>query len=303
MAGFCTKCGRPLPENGICSCSMQPENMTPPQGSAPPQGYAPQQGYMPPQGYAPQQGYMPPQGSAPQQGYMPPQGYAPQQGYAPLQGYVPPQYNPVPKQDSAFVAALKNLPNLFLGYFRDPVGASRLASEKKDFLSGLIIMAMSVILTLFGTLFFALVHYSGYGYFGFGWVAPRWIGLSFLAPILAFGITIGLIYLLSLIAKANLDFRSVLAVVGVNAILPVCLLAVSMLAGMISVVVFEIFAVLMCAAWVVSFFTAVFQVFDIKMNIVNTLLLIAGLAIAFYVIVLLVTWFTTGSAHTLLRWF
>ena len=273
MAGFCTKCGRPLPENGICSCSMQPENTTPPQGGAP------------------------------QQGYMPPQGYAPQQGYAPPQGYMPPQYNPVPKQDSAFVAALKNLPNLFLGYFRDPVGTSRLASEKKDFLSGLIIMAASVILTLLGTLFFALVHYSGFGYFGFGWVAPRWIGISFLAPILAFGITIGLIYLLSLIAKANLDFRSVLAVVGVNAMLPVCLLAVSMLAGMISVVVFEIFAVLMCAAWAVSFFTAVFQVFNIKMNIVNTLLLIAGLAIAFYVVVLLVTWFTTGSAHTLLSWF
>lgn len=290
MAGFCTKCGRPLPENGICPCSMQPGNMTPPQGNVPPQGYAPQQGYMPPQGYAPQQGNVTPQG------------YAPQQGYVPPQGYMPPQYNPAPKQDSAFVAALKNLPNLFLGYFRDPVGTSRLASEKKDFLSGLIIMAMSVILTLLGTLFFTLVHYNGFGYFGFGWVAPRWIGISFLAPILAFGITIGLIYLLSLIAKANLDFRSVLATIGVNAVIPVCLLAVSMLAGMISVVVFEIFAVLMCAAWVVSFFTMVFQVFDFKMNIVNTLLLIAGLAIAFYVIVMLVTWFTTGSAHTLLSW-
>lgn len=25
MAGFCTRCGRPLPESGICPCTQQPQ--------------------------------------------------------------------------------------------------------------------------------------------------------------------------------------------------------------------------------------------------------------------------------------
>ena len=53
MAGFCNKCGRPLPEDGICPCTMQQ-----PQGNA-----APEQPQEAPQFQAaPQpQGYVAPQ--------------------------------------------------------------------------------------------------------------------------------------------------------------------------------------------------------------------------------------------------
>ncbi len=261
MAGFCTKCGRPLPENGVCPCTMQQENAVPQQGYAPPQGYAPQQ-----------------------------------QGYAPQQGYTPPQYSTSPsKVGKALGGSLKNLPNLWVGYFRDPVGTTRLASEKKDYVSGLIMMGLSVILTLLGTLFFGLIHLNEVTYWDFGDLVLPWLGISFLGPIVAYVITIGLLYILTAIAKMRVDLRSVIAIVGVGSVLPVVLLAVSMLAGMISPIIFEIFAVLMCAAWAVSFFTTVSQVLGIKMNIVNTFMLILGITVAVYAIVLLLTWFAYGE--------
>ena len=264
MAGFCTKCGRPLPEDGICPCTMQQ-----PQGNA-----------------APEQPQEAPQPQA-----------APQFQAAPQpQGYVAPQYSTKPsKVGMALGGGLKNLPNLLVGYFRDPVGTTRLASEKKDFVSGLIMMGLSVILTLLGTLFFGLIHLNGVTYWSFGKLVLPWLGITILGPIVAYVITIGLIYVLTAIAKMRVDFRSVVAVAGVSSVLPVVLLAVSMLAGMISPIIFEIFAVLMCAAWAVGFFTTVFQVFGIKMNIINTLVLILGLAVACYAIVLLMTWFAYGQ--------
>lgn len=268
MAGFCTKCGRPLPENGVCPCTMQQENA------------APQQGYTPPQGYAPQQ-----------------QGYVPQQqGYDPQQGYTPPQYSTSPsKVGMVLGGSLKNLPNMWVGYFRDPVGTTRLASEKKDYVSGLIMMGLSVIFTLLGTLFFGLIHLNEVTYWEFGDLVLPWLGITFLGPIVAYVITIGLLYILTAIAKMRVDFRSVIAIVGVNSVLPVVLLAVTMLAGMISPIVFEIFAVLLCAAWVIGFFTSVLQVLNIKMNIVNTFVLLLGITVAVYAIVLLLTWFVYGE--------
>ena len=56
MANFCTKCGRPLPEDGICPCTLQqPVNPEAPQAQAEPQYRIPQQPqYQAPQYQAPQ---------------------------------------------------------------------------------------------------------------------------------------------------------------------------------------------------------------------------------------------------------
>ena len=102
MSKFCTKCGRPVPEGGICSCQLQAggQAQTPPnqnsngsqQGSQPFQGQ--QQGSQPFQGQ--QQGSQPFQGQ--QQGSQPFQGqqFQGQQGSQPFNGQ---QYK---EQASAF---------------------------------------------------------------------------------------------------------------------------------------------------------------------------------------------------------
>ena len=98
---YCTKCGRPLQDNEICSCQAQPtQNPQYAQPEAAPQQQyaAPQQQYAAPQQQyaAPQQQYAAPQQqyAAPQQQYAAPQQQyaAPQQQYAaPQQQYAAPQ--------------------------------------------------------------------------------------------------------------------------------------------------------------------------------------------------------------------
>lgn len=251
MAGFCTKCGRPLPDDGICPCTLEQPQQAPSQ---------------------------------------------------PVPEYVTPQYSTQPSiLGKAVSSTLKNLPNLWRGFFRDPVGTTRLATEKRDFASGLMMLAFSVFFTLIGTLLFGLIHLKDVTYFSFSDFAGRWICVSFLAPISAFVIQAGLLAILSAIARTQADFLGILAATGVSSIFSALLLFVSIFAGMISPAVFEILAVLMMAAWAVTFFMNVFQVLGIRLNTVNILLLIAGLALAFYVIVLLLTWLVyDGAVKTLL---
>lgn len=124
MAGFCTKCGRPLPESGVCPCTMQ----------------QPQ--------YQQQSQYQQPQYQQPQY----------------QQQYQQPQYQQpaAPQQPSAFGLAMKNLPKLWLAYFKNPIGATRKAVEQKDFLSGIILAVITYISVFFATLVYVLrigVHF------------------------------------------------------------------------------------------------------------------------------------------------
>lgn len=251
MAGFCTKCGKPLPESGVCPCTMQ------------------------------QQPVM--QQQPPVMRQQPP---------AAQQGYVAPQYSASPsKVGMALGGSLKNLPNLWVGYFRDPVGTTRLAADKRDAVSGAWMLALQIVLSLLGTLFFALIHLNGTMYYKFGDVVLSWLGISFLGPILAFGVSIGLIYVLAGIAKQRVDIRSAVAMTGASSVIPTVLLLATMLLGMIGSVVFELFAILLVAAWAVSFFTNVTQVLNIKLNIINTFVLILAFMAAYYLISVLLGWF------------
>lgn len=231
MAGFCTSCGKPLPESGVCECrAQQPVQQKPVQQPA----------------------------------------QQPQAVYIVRQG----------------PSAFSNYMKVLTGYLKDPVGTTRSTMEKKDIVSAGITAGAAILLTLLGTMFFTLVQ----DLFDFGDVAPAWIVVSIFAPILAYGITFGALFALTKMSKINVDPVGLISAVCVNSIIPVCLLAVSMLLGMVSPVIFEIFAVLMFAAWIVNVFTMVFQVLNIKMNIVNTMLLIVCMAAAFYIIVMLMSW-------------
>lgn len=179
-------------------------------------------------------------------------------------------------------------PSPYISFSKDPVAASRTALEKKDIAAGGITMAAAVLFTLLGTLFFVLIHDAWY--YDFGDAVPAWIILSLFSPVIAYGATFGILFTLTKIAKINVDPVGLISAVGISSILPVALLAVSMLLSMIAPVVFEIMAVLIFAAWIVNVFTLIFQVLNIKMNVASILLLVAGLTVTYFIISMLLNW-------------
>ena len=63
-----------------------------------------------------------------------------------------------------FGLAIKGLPQLWLSYCKDPIGTTREAVEKHDFLSGILMAAVTYIAVFFATLVYALrldSHFSG----------------------------------------------------------------------------------------------------------------------------------------------
>ena len=146
MAGFCTRCGRPLPESGICPCTQQ----------------------------------------AQQPQYQQPQHQQPQQPQA-------------PKEPSAFGLAIKGLPQLWLSYCKDPIGTTRKAVEKHDFLSGILMAAVTYIAVFFATLVYALRLDSHFP-------AVAWLGASLLMPVAGFGLTLLATLVLTKVTKVPSDF-------------------------------------------------------------------------------------------------
>lgn len=253
MAGFCTSCGSPLPESGVCPCkaTAQPQQPTDPNF----QQY-------------------------PQQPYQPYQ-----------QPYQQPVY-PAQKGPSVFAKFFEVMGS----YFKDPVGTSRSVLEKKDIVSGGLSIAACTVLTLLGTLLFILIvvldNYTYYGYSirDFGDYAPAWAVVGLFAPILAVGITFCVLYALAKLSKVEVDPIGLISAIGINTLIPACLLAVSMVMSLLSAVIFEIMAVMMFAAWIIGVFTLIFQVLNIKMSIVSYALLTAGVAAAYFMIVMLLNW-------------
>ena len=155
MAGFCTRCGRPLPESGICPCTQQPQQ---------------------------------PQYQQPQ----------------------------APKEPSAFGLAIKGLPQLWLSYCKDPIGTTRKAVEKHDFLSGILMAAVTYIAVFFATLVYALRLDSHFP-------AVAWLGASLLMPVAGFGLTLLTTLVLTKVAKVPSDFKGMLASSGLGMTFPATL--------------------------------------------------------------------------------
>ena len=160
MAGFCTRCGRPLPESGICPCTQQPQQPQQPQ-------------------------------------------------------YQQPQ---APKEPSAFGLAIKGLPQLWLSYCKDPIGTTRKAVEKHDFLSGILMAAVTYIAVFFATLVLTKVAKVPSDFKGM--LASSGLGMTFPATLAAGSIVLLLVYpgLISLLGVASF---AVWAVVTVGTLLQV----------------------------------------------------------------------------------
>ncbi len=159
---YCTKCGRPIQENEVCTCQAAAQPVENPQyaqpEAAPQQAYAaPQQPYgAPQQPYAaPQQPYAAPQQpyGAPQQPYgAPQQPYgAPQQPYgAPQQPYGAPQqpYGAPPKPANTLI---NDIINVIVTFFKNPAEAKTLAVKDGKLTIPAVLLGLYAFVTMFVT--------------------------------------------------------------------------------------------------------------------------------------------------------
>lgn len=228
MAGFCSQCGRPLPENGRC----------------------------------------------------------------PYCAPAVPNYGAIaqaPAQPSAFSIALKNFSQFLRAYVKNPTGTTRLAAENHDFMTGIFVMAITVTISFFLTLFFALRYRPEGGEFE----ALAWLTTGIFAPLLAYGFALGCIYLTALVGKMRIGFKSVLAATGAGGVIPTALLAVALPFSMFSLRCFELCWVIVLTAAAVSLVLTLTRVFGMKCTLWQILITIGVLAFGYLVIVALIDWLRT----------
>ena len=231
MAGFCTRCGRPLPESGICPCTQQPQ----------------------------------------QPQYQQPQHQQPQQPQA-------------PKEPSAFGLAIKGLPQLWLSYCKDPIGTTRKAVEKHDFLSGILMAAVTYIAVFFATLVYALRLDSHFP-------AVAWLGASLLMPVAGFGLTLLTTLVLTKVAKVPSDFKGMLASSGLGMTFPATLAAGSIVLLLVYPGLISLLGIASFAVWAVVTVGTLLQVYGVKLNLVTILLCVAFCIAGYYVVSGLRDWF------------
>lgn len=188
--------------------------------------------------------------------------------------------------------AFRGLPKVMRYYLTDPAGTSRRMAENRQWLTGVLLMLLTVAMSFVSTFLFG-VRYCSY----FSKIMMEWITAGVVTPILAYVLNFALLYCLTALARMRVDIRAVFAAVGVNSILALVLLAASSLLSLISYSIFTVMSVLILLAWLVSFYLEVFQVFSIRMNIVNMTVLILGLTVTFFAVTLLRDWFFSSAVY------
>lgn len=188
--------------------------------------------------------------------------------------------------------AFRGLPRVMRYYLTDPAGTSRRMAENRQWLTGVLLMLLTVAMSFVSTFLFG-VRYCSY----FSKIMMEWITAGVVTPILAYVLNFALLYCLTALARMRVDIRAVFAAVGVNSILALVLLAASSLLSLISYSIFTVMSVLILLAWLVSFYLEVFQVFSIRMNIVNMTVLILGLTVTFFAVTLLRDWFFSSAVY------
>ena len=263
MANFCPRCGRRLPESGICEC--QTASYAPPAGEAPaPQQPAAQQAPV----YA-QQGAYPQYQQYQQPGY-PPQGtYQPQYqqpGYPP-QGnyqlqYQQPGYEPqTPAQPSAFALAFKNLLPFAKAFLKNPADAVRQVVSEKNTVFSL------VLLMLFGvaSMLCWLTASLGLGMYCSSRDIPIFLpllfGLFFAAIIAGFGILA--VFLSAKLCKKNVSMLQAVTAVGAASLAPLAVLAAALLLNLYFPIG-VLFALLFLFVTALSYTMVSTQVFEAK---------------------------------------
>lgn len=218
MTEYCTHCGRPLPESGICPCRKRKPSAR--------------------------------------------------------------------HRKSPLVTVLQNLPRLWRSYFRDPISTPRLAGERRDWITGTAMMLLIELLSLLGVVTLTLRYASS----RFLTAAPQWLTAGLVCPLLSIGLMFGTIYALCSMARMRPDIPAMLAVIGVGSVLPVSALAVSLVLSLFHVSLFTVGTILAIAAWLISFFVMVYQVFNVRLNTASILLLLGALSASYGVVALCRNW-------------
>lgn len=197
-----------------------------------------------------------------------------------------PQYQQpqAPKEPSAFGLAIKGLPQLWLSYCKDPIGTTRKAVEKHDFLSGILMAAVTYIAVFFATLVYALrldYHFP----------AVAWLGASLLMPVAGFGLTLLATLVLTKVTKVPSDFKGMLASSGLGMTFPATLAAGSIVLLLVYPGLISLLGVASFAVWAVVTVGTLLQVYGVKLNLVTILLCVAFCIAGYYVVSGLRDWF------------
>lgn len=214
MADYCNKCGRPLPESGVCSCETKTGGRVRAERS--------------------------------------------------LDGFL----------------------QLWLGCLRDPVGAMRRGAERRDFRSGLTLLLASVAVSLLSVLVLTLRYAAS----RITRAAVQWLVTGLFTPVIAAVLTFLLLYALTAMARMRVDVRSVVAAIGTGAVLPVTVVALSVVLSLFHQTVFTVFCVVSFAAWALSFFMLVTQVFSIRLTPAVCGVMVAGMTAGYFAVALLRDW-------------
>lgn len=214
MADYCNKCGRPMPESGVCSCETKTGGRVRAERS--------------------------------------------------LDGFL----------------------QLWLGCLRDPVGAMRRSAERRDFRSGLTLLLASVAVSLLSVLVLTLRYAAS----RITRAAVQWLVTGLFTPVIAAVLTFLLLYALTAMARMRVDVRSVVAAIGTGAVLPVTVVALSVVLSLFHQTVFTVFCVVSFAAWALSFFMLVTQVFSIRLTPAVCGVMVAGMTAGYFAVALLRDW-------------
>ena len=274
MAGFCTKCGTPLPDSGVCpNCAPQQPVYQQPAYQQPEQPVYQQPVYQQPI-------------------YQQPVYQQPVYQQPVYQQPVQPQYQQPaqpqqPSEPSAFGAAIGGLPKKFINYVKDPVGTTKKSIEDKDFLGGIIALVVAVIACFTATLAYDLR-------FGRGFAFGQWFVVGTFTPIVAAGLTLLLFFVLSKVSKTKASFKSLVAATGTNTLLPAALTLVMMVFVMTASSFYSIFAVIIFAVWAIATVLTAAKAFEFKMNWLTLIIMVGFFLVAYYTVTAMSDWFTTA---------
>lgn len=195
-----------------------------------------------------------------------------------------PQQPQAPKEPSAFGLAIKGLPQLWLSYCKDPIGTTRKAVEKHDFLSGILMAAVTYIAVFFATLVYALRLDSHFP-------AVAWLGASLLMPVAGFGLTLLATLVLTKVTKVPSDFKGMLASSGLGMTFPATLAAGSIVLLLVYPGLISLLGVASFSVWAVVTVGTLLQVYGVKLNLVTILLCVAFCIAGYYAVSGLRDWF------------
>ena len=261
---YCTNCGKPLMEGEICSCQQpaQPPMMTAQKEepvsspSADEMGQAPQNQYDAPE-QTPYEEYYgtPSDGQQSQQGpsYGGPQGEG--YGYSggngqpagqPLYpGQMPPQQTYQPHQPGKVGIFFRNVGNLISAFFKKPSDMVKAATEHQDvgmgfFFAGVNALFVALFLGVFvsrlGAIMADLMGAGLGSFMGIGMSLPffPFFLCGLVMAVIGYFLLCGLTFLMGKICKSQVNFKGVLAAMGVSTFpATICILLATILALLI----------------------------------------------------------------------